>query len=70
MRPKEVGVNGEMFYSSGQAARKLGCSSTYVRLMAREGALPHVRTPVGFLFGREAVDRLAAERAAREPVGA
>ena len=48
--------------SPGQAARLLGCSTEYVRKLARTGRLPYTMTPLGRLFPSEAVEELARRR--------
>jgi len=45
-----------------EAARELRISVELLRVWMREGRLPHVRTPLGRLVPRDAVERLAAER--------
>jgi predicted site-specific integrase-resolvase len=55
------------FVGTGKAARLLGVSSEAVRLFAAAGRLPVVKTADGrALYPVAAVERLAAERAARK----
>ena len=50
--------------TTGQAARALGLSPSRVNQMVAEGKLdPAQRTPLGMLFDRAVVEKLAAERA-------
>lgn len=54
-----------------EAARVLGMSPQNVKRLAAEGKLPAELTPLGRLFKRSDVERLAAERArADTPTGA
>lgn len=48
-----------------ETARRLGLSAERVDQLRRAGLLPYFRTPSGPLFDPEAVERLAAKRAAR-----
>lgn len=43
-------------------AKALGVSTQWVRVLAREGKLPCVETPLGRLFDAEAVEEMARER--------
>ena len=45
-----------------EAARRLEVSVEALRQWMRQGRLPHVRTPLGRLVPRDAVERLVAER--------
>ena len=47
-----------------QVARQLGLCRERVRLLALNGELPFVETPLGRLFDAEIVERLRRERAA------
>jgi excisionase family DNA binding protein len=52
--------------TTGSVARMLNCSPDYVRLLAREGRLPVLRTRLGQrLFILEDVERFAQDRAAK-----
>jgi excisionase family DNA binding protein len=57
-------LQGSML-SPSQVARLLGVSSQRVIQLANEGKLPCERTPLGRLFDRVDVERLARERAKR-----
>jgi predicted site-specific integrase-resolvase len=57
--------SAELVASSG-ASHILRVSSETVRTWAKQGTLPAVSTPIGFVFNRADVERLAAERAQRE----
>lgn len=60
----------EEFMTSGSAGRVLKRTAECVRIYARSGRLPSVRTDGGtFLFSREDVLRLADELAQRERRG-
>ena len=48
------------------AARLAGYSPHWIRVLVQQGRLPGIRTGIGTLVKREDVERLAAERAARE----
>ncbi len=45
-----------------QAARLMGVTPQWVRALAKEGRLEAVETPLGFLYRRTDVERLAGER--------
>ena len=50
--------------TTGQAARLLGISPTRVHQLIQAGKLePAQRTPLGMLFDRAVIEKLAAERA-------
>jgi excisionase family DNA binding protein len=61
-----VAVMTEEWLSLTQAANRLGLSSQAVRNMADAGRLGCYRSPLGRLVATEDVERIAAERAARE----
>jgi len=48
--------------STGQAARRLGVSDSYVRRLVRDGRLPSIPTPLGRLIPRDALDEFARRR--------
>lgn len=50
---------------TGAAARFLGISDTRLRQLVREGKVAAEETPLGFLFDRVELERVAGERAAR-----
>jgi DNA-binding transcriptional MerR regulator len=51
------------FYLSSEAARELGCSAQYVRVLERTGKLKALKTHSGVrLFRIQEIRRLAAER--------
>jgi excisionase family DNA binding protein len=52
-----------------EAARRLEISVEALRQWLRQGRLPHVRTPLGRLVPRDAVERLAAEREQQKSKG-
>jgi len=54
--------------SPTQAANRLGISTQRVRQLADAGQLAHVRTPLGRVFTRASVERLAEERRRPGPV--
>ena len=51
--------------TTGEAARRLECSQVWVRHLIASGRLPAASTPLGHLIPRDAVERLALERAER-----
>ena len=50
--------------STAQAARAAGLSAERVRQRLRSGALPSVRTPLGYLIDPADIERLATQRRA------
>ena len=58
-------VNETEWLAPNQAGLRLGVSAERIRQLERAGRLPCLRTPLGRLFSREQVERLAAERAGR-----
>lgn len=48
--------------TTSQAARYLGLSRQHTIRLARLGRLPHIETPLGRLFLRADVERLAEDR--------
>jgi len=48
--------------SGSQAARRIGVTPQWVRVLARENKLEAVESPLGFLYRRADVERLARER--------
>lgn len=61
----DVQREAEELLSPSAAARLLGLTARRVRQLARSGRLPATVTPLGRLYARADVDRLASERAAR-----
>ena len=57
-RDRFVGVTG--------ASRILNLSVARVRQLALEGRIPAIETPIGRLFDRTELERLAAERRAQQ----
>ena len=49
----------------GEAARRVGCSAPWISALVRAGRLPAVRTPLGKLYPRGAVEAIRAERVLR-----
>jgi predicted site-specific integrase-resolvase len=47
---------------TGQAARVLGVSQTWVNVLCKAGRLRYVETPLGKLVDRESVEALARKR--------
>lgn len=47
---------------TGAAARRLGLSDSYIRRLTRDGRLRSVKTALGHLIPREALDEFARER--------
>jgi hypothetical protein len=45
-----------------QAARRIGCSITWVRVLHSQGKLPAQRTPLGLLLDAAGIDTYLAER--------
>jgi excisionase family DNA binding protein len=58
-------LSSETHLSPTQAARRLDVSYRRVIQLADEGSLAAIRTPIGRIFARADVERLAAERARR-----
>jgi excisionase family DNA binding protein len=52
--------------TTSQVARYLGLSRQHTIRLARDGRLPHIDTPLGRLFPRADVERLAEERRERD----
>ncbi len=48
--------------SGAQAARLLGVTPQWVRALAKESKLDAIESPLGFLYRRADVERLARER--------
>lgn len=46
-----------------QAARVLGVTPQWIRALAKEGKLEAVETPLGYIYRRADVERMAQERA-------
>ena len=53
------------FLSPTMAARRLGCTRAYIYKLRHQGRLEALQTPLGNLYWRHDIERLAAERAAR-----
>jgi excisionase family DNA binding protein len=53
--------------TSGEAARLLGVSQTWVGMRVKRGQLRATATPLGRLIDRAGVERLAAKRRDRGP---
>ena len=49
----------------GAAAKELGVTRAWIRVLADRGTLPSTRTPLGRLLDEDAVRRFAAGRAQR-----
>lgn len=56
--------------STAQAARMLDRSTDRVRQLVRAGRLPAQMTPLGRLYDRRDVERLAAQRGGTDPEAA
>ena len=54
------GLEGSV--STGPAARRLGVSDAYVRRLVRDGRLRSIRTPLGRLIPRDALEEFAHQR--------
>ncbi len=52
----------EEWLSGAQAARLIGVTPQWVRTLARDKKVETVETPLGFLYRRADVERLAQER--------
>lgn len=50
------------YLRSGQAAHILGVSEKWVHTLRKAGKLRAISTPLGYLFSKEDVERLAKER--------
>lgn len=55
-------IEMEEWVSPAQAARILGVTTARVRQLALAGRLPFTQTPMGRIFAREEIERLAASR--------
>jgi hypothetical protein len=53
------------YLSPAETANRLGVSAQRVAQLRRAGELPALRTPLGHLYERDAVERLADVRAQR-----
>ena len=56
----------EGWFSTGITARRLDVSVHWVRHWAEDETLRALRTPIGWIFDPEDVERLATERAERK----
>ena len=57
----------EQLLTTGDAARRLGVSTEFVRKLVRSGRLPEHRTQGGqHIFSADDVEALVAERSARD----
>jgi hypothetical protein len=60
----------QRWLGASEAARTLGCSVSWIRILAAQGRLPYTDTPLGKLFSVEDVQRFAVERVAQKTAGA
>lgn len=51
------------WFTTAQAGRELGVTPAYIRLLCRQGRLPHETTPYGRLIDPAAVAAFAVQRA-------
>jgi excisionase family DNA binding protein len=51
------------YLTTAQAARHIGRSRWTIHSLVRNGKLPAIRTPLGFLYQRRDLDRCVRERA-------
>ena len=65
-----MSVDLSMTVGPSSAARILGVSTQHVKRLADAGKLHPTTTPLGRLFDRAEVERLAAERASALPAAA
>jgi excisionase family DNA binding protein len=62
VRPQPFYLSDGNVLATSEAARLLGVSETHAIRLARSGQLGVIETPLGRLYQRSDVERLAAER--------